>query len=92
MKTWTEKAVARHGARKIGLAVAMLMTSMGVIAAHERYPSGADLYYHAYLFYEHHSIAPSRRDRFRFDRSGTRGRMGLGADTAHPEGPGNVSD
>jgi hypothetical protein len=27
-----------------------------------------------------------------FDESGTRGRMGLGADPAHPEGPGNVSD
>jgi hypothetical protein len=31
-------------------------------------------------------------DRKRFDESGTRGRMGLGADPAHPEGPGNFSD
>lgn len=31
-------------------------------------------------------------DRKAFDESGTRGRMGLGADPAHPEGPGNVSD
>jgi hypothetical protein len=31
-------------------------------------------------------------DRKDFDESGTRGRMGLGADPAHPEGPGNVSD
>ena len=28
-------------------------------------------------------------DRFRYGYSGTRGRMGLGADPAHPEGPGN---
>ncbi|MGH6819375.1 MAG: hypothetical protein ACREDU_00760 [Methylocella sp.] len=26
-----------------------------------------------------------------YDYSGTRGRMGLGADPAHPEGPGNFS-
>jgi len=30
-------------------------------------------------------------DRYRYDYSGTRGRMGLGADPAHPEGPGNFS-
>ena len=28
---------------------------------------------------------------FRYGYSGTRGRMGLGADPAHPEGPGNFS-
>ena len=31
-------------------------------------------------------------DRKAFDELGTRGRMGLGADPAHPEGPGNFSD
>lgn len=31
-------------------------------------------------------------DRKAFDESGTRGRMGLGADPAHPEGPGNFSN
>lgn len=30
-------------------------------------------------------------DRYRYDYSGTHGRMGLGADPAHPEGPGNFS-
>ena len=30
-------------------------------------------------------------DWFRYGYSGTRGRMGLGADPAHPEGPGNFS-
>lgn len=29
-------------------------------------------------------------DRRAYDYSGTRGRMGLGADPAHPEGPGNA--
>ena len=31
-------------------------------------------------------------DRKAYGESRTRGRMGLGADPAHPEGPGNVSD
>lgn len=30
-------------------------------------------------------------DRYRYNYSGTRGRMGLGADPARPEGPGNFS-
>jgi hypothetical protein len=30
-------------------------------------------------------------DRYHYDYSGTRGRMGLGADPMHPEGPGNFS-
>lgn len=30
-------------------------------------------------------------DRYRHDYSGTRGRMGLGANPMHPEGPGNFS-
>jgi hypothetical protein len=34
----------------------------------------------------------ARQDRADFDRSGTRGRMGLGASPFHPEGPGNVSE
>jgi hypothetical protein len=35
---------------------------------------------------------PARLDREKFDYSGTRGRMGLGADAIRPEGPGNVSN
>lgn len=30
-------------------------------------------------------------DRYRYDYSGTRGRLGLGADPHYPEGPGNFS-
>ncbi len=39
--------------------------------------------------YEGRSAA--EQDRARYDWSGTRGRMGLGASPYHPEGPGNVS-
>jgi hypothetical protein len=35
--------------------------------------------------------SPSRADRADFDRSGTRGRWGLGGTPFRPEGPGNVS-
>jgi hypothetical protein len=38
------------------------------------------------------SLTSSRADRNAFFRSGTRGRMGLGASPLHPEGPGNYSD
>jgi Trm5-related predicted tRNA methylase len=91
MKIWTEKARAHRKAPITGLAAAMLMASMGVVAAQEHYPPTRDLY-SRYGLYEYRSVAPSRWDRLRFHRSGTRGRMGLGADPAHPEGPSNVSD
>jgi hypothetical protein len=37
-------------------------------------------------------FSPDDCDRKAYDQSGTRGRMGLGADPAHPEGPGNFSN
>jgi hypothetical protein len=40
-------------------------------------------------FPRHHSMAG--RDRANFHHSGTRGRVGLGANPHRPEGPGNVS-
>lgn len=91
MKIWTAKAIARHRAPIIGLAAAALAASTGAASAQERYPSRADQYYDVYAS-PNPRTAPSRWDRARFDRSGTRGRMGLGANPAHPEGPGNVSD
>lgn len=48
-----------------------------------------------YGFYQQNPAAmntPARADRADFDRSGTRGREGLGASPYHPEGPGNVTD
>ncbi|MGO8844565.1 MAG: hypothetical protein ACLQFI_04355 [Methylocella sp.] len=80
-------------AAKIGLAAAVLLASAGVLGAQEQYPAGSDTYYrYQNGIYEYRSVAPSRWDRHRFHRSGTRGRMGLGADPMHPEGPGNVSE
>ncbi len=89
------KMAASHRAQKIGLAAVILCVSVGTVAADERYPSSP-----ANGPYENNgpfekpnpSLAPSRVDRNAFDRSGTRGREGLGASPLHPEGPGNVSD
>jgi hypothetical protein len=73
---------------------AMLMASTGIVAVQEQYPPGPNLYYRQDGLYEYRSVAPnlvpSRADRWRFHHSGTRGRIGLGADPVHPEGPGNV--
>jgi len=37
MKPWSEKALARHRAQKIGLAVAVLVASTRVVAAQEQH-------------------------------------------------------
>jgi hypothetical protein len=88
MKPWSEKALARHKAQKIGLAVAVLVASMRVVAAQEQHE------HPQYGFYQNPPPCMSLDDcnRRAFDKSGTPGRMGLGADPAHPEGPGNVLD
>jgi hypothetical protein len=74
----------------IGLAAATLAASIGIADAQNRRPP-RDQFYGAYTN-PAPQTAPSRWDRARFDRSGTRGREGLGASPMHPEGPGNVSD
>jgi hypothetical protein len=94
MHIWINRAAAR----KIGLGAAILVASVGTVAAGELYLSSpANQYYSPYendgRFEEPNpGVAPSRADRNQFDRSGTRGRQGLGASPLHPEGPGNVSD
>jgi hypothetical protein len=90
MNTWTNEALTHHKSQRIGFDVAMLLASMGAVAAQERRPSGSDQYYNPYPNPPCTSLADC--DRKAFDESGARGRMGLGADPAHPEGPGNVSD
>jgi hypothetical protein len=88
MKTWSEKALARRKVQKVGLAVAALVASMSVVSAQEQYE------HPQYGFYQNPPPCSSLDDcdRWAFDKSGTPGRMGLGADPARPEGPGNVLD
>jgi hypothetical protein len=85
----SSKNTPRH-AVMIGFAAATLAASIGIAGAQEsRRPPHQ--FYGAYTN-PAPQAAPSRWDRARFDRSGTRGREGLGASPLHPEGPGNVSD
>lgn len=91
MKNFFTSASARRKTVTIGLAAATLAASIGVVSAQPGRQSRDDQFYGANA-YPDPQTAPSRWDRARFDRSGTRGRMGLGADPVHPEGPGNVSD
>jgi hypothetical protein len=85
MKPWSEKALTRRKAQKIGLVVAVLMASMRIVAAQEQYEHSQ------YGFYQNRPPCTSLDDCNRrvYDKSGTPGRMGLGANPAHPEGPGN---
>ncbi len=93
MAIWMRNAAADQKARKIGLAAIVLIASIGAVAAQDRQPPRPDQYYGLYPNQDQdHGLALSRWDRARFDRSGTRGREGLGAAPIHPEGPGNVSD
>jgi hypothetical protein len=87
---WSKKAVDPYRTRIMGLAAAMLAATMGIACAQPHYPSDADQIYDTKANPEP-QLAPSRRDRARFHRSGTRGRQGLGASPLHPEGPGNVT-
>ncbi len=86
----SKKAAARHGMRIMGLAAAMLATTMSIARAQQHYPYRADQIYDSNAHPEP-QLAPSRWDRAHFHRSGTRGRQGLGASPLHPEGPGNVT-
>jgi hypothetical protein len=91
MYTWMNKWAYPCKACKIGLAVAVLVALTGGAMAQPRYLFRADQFYSIYPG-PNQEAAPSRWDRARFDRSGTRGRYGLGASPARPEGQGNVSD
>lgn len=91
MKLCNVRAIVAHRTPIIGLAAAALISLTGAASAQEGYPSRADRYYGVYAA-PNPQNAPSRWDRLRFDRSGTRGREGLGASPMRPEGPGNVSN
>jgi hypothetical protein len=104
MHVWINRAAVSHKVRTTGLAAAIVVASVGAVAADERYATGQSgfsalppLYEGSpfsspYFANQFQGLAPSRADRNQFDRSGTRGREGLGASPVHPEGAGNVSE
>jgi hypothetical protein len=81
----------------MGLAIALSLALTFIAAAqalHSAAPSeqksvSGDL---TTLGHSADGLNPAALDREKFDYSGTRGRMGLGADAIRPEGPGNVSN
>ena len=87
MRVWSERTRARYKTRKIGVAATVLLASVRVVVAQEQHAPPQ------YGSYQNPPPCTSLADcdRKAYDESGTRGRMGLGADPAHPEGPGNVS-
>jgi len=82
---------ARRNAVIMGFAATALAASIGAAGAQQSYPVPADQSYGPSAI-PNPQTAPSRWDRAHFDRSGTRGREGLGASPTRPEGPGNVSN
>jgi hypothetical protein len=59
---------------------------------HRYRPRASDYPWRGYYQIQPPCLSLDDCDRKAYGESGTRGRMGLGADPAHPEGPGNVSD
>jgi hypothetical protein len=78
----------RKLARKIGVAAAILVASAGAVAADECRALPGTPGFFACL---EAGRSVAQQDRTHHDSSATVGRMGLGADPAHPEGPGNFS-
>jgi hypothetical protein len=66
-----------------------VIASVGAVSAQQAYSNQSRQYYGLYDQSAGSGAALSRQDRADFDRSGTRGRMDLGASPYHPEGPGN---
>jgi hypothetical protein len=89
MGTLTKISATKQGTRRIALMAAAVIASTGLVVAKEhqatKQPAYANQYYGLYQ-------GSRDADRAQFDRSGTRGREGLGEDPLHPEGPGNVAD
>lgn len=84
--------ISMNKARAIGLAAAAMIASLGAAAAQENYAQRPAQHNVITENRANQGLALSRWDRARFDRSGTRGREGLGATPLRPEGPGNVAD
>ncbi len=71
--------------RTLALAGLTVIASLGPAAAQD-FPVPPNRYY---AFYQ---SQVSLLDSLHYDRSGSRGRLGLGANPVRPEGPGNLSD
>jgi hypothetical protein len=81
-------AYLEQRARTIGLAVALLVASVGAVGADECYALREAPGFYAY---REGCSSAVQQDRTHQDSSATFGRIGLGADPAHPEVPGNFS-
>ncbi len=91
MQTSMDKAALRSGLRVLAFAGFASILAIGAASAQQAYPPRASQFY-SYYDQGGPGLTPSRQDRADFDRSGTRGREGLGASPFHPEGPGNPTD
>jgi hypothetical protein len=91
MQTSSEKRPVR-GFRVLAFAGLASIIALGTASAQQAYQPRANQYYG--LYQQNPGGGPSAmgNDNNRFDRSGTRGREGLGASPYHPEGPGNATD
>ena len=76
----------RSTAVQFGLIAAIVTSISGSAFAHNAPAAQAKDYVAVY------SNTVSQTSASGFDRSGTQGRLGLGANAARPEGPGNFSD
>ena len=95
MSSYTTRSAAGQKAPQLALAIAVFLMSARAVAAEEHQPTTQPAnanQYHGPNQNPSAVLATSRADRAKFNRSGTRGREGLGADPAHPEGPGNTTE
>jgi hypothetical protein len=92
MQTSLEKRTVRGGLRVLAFAGLATLISMSTASAQQAYPTRANQYYGLYDQNSGAAISPSRQDHNDYDRSGSRGRLGLGASPFHPEGPGDPTD
>jgi hypothetical protein len=75
--------------RTLAFAGLTVIASMGGAAAYPVSPISANQFS---ALYQTGGQFAAVSDMNRYDHSGTRGRLDLGASAIHPEGPGNLSD
>ncbi len=95
MTSFATRSAKGQKALQLALAIAVFLTSARAVVAEDHQPTTQRAnanQSHGLNQNPSAGLAPSRADRAKFNRSGTRGREGLGEDPAHPEGPGNASE